>query len=85
MNNLIDRRIALGIILAQAAGHMAITLKVVTEANAKIADLQERIHVLREISDFMLDRADGETVVELRKKMDYWFIVLGFDPEVSES
>lgn len=43
------------------------------------ADQCQRNIILKEICDFLIDRADDATAVELNKNLDYWRIIRGVD------
>lgn len=85
MDALISRRLAVGIVATQGIAHIIITSKALRKqnqmANAVIADQNLTIDILKETVDFLLDRADGATVAELNKNLDFWRVVRGVPTE----
>jgi len=43
----------------------------------EIAALKRQKAILDECVEFLMSRADSETLVELNKKMDFWRVVYG--------
>jgi hypothetical protein len=44
-----------------------------------IKDQEQRISIYRETNEFLMERADGATLEELDKKLDYWRVIRGVE------
>lgn len=59
-------------ISALVAGHL-----LVRDANKILDDYKQRNKILNESIDFLLDRADDKTIVDLNKQLDFWRVIRG--------
>jgi hypothetical protein len=88
LSGTIDVRLAMGVAVFQAVANTAITVSALRgmkkEYEAALEDSSERLHVAIESINFLLDRADDRTIVELDEKLQYWRIILGIDPSERE-
>jgi hypothetical protein len=80
----ISKRTAAGIIVAQAVLNTAIYLssvrKIAKKANELLADRDQRIHIFKEGVDFLVERADPDTIAELNQNLEYWRVIRGINP-----
>lgn len=77
----IPRKVVFGLLAANGFGCFVLgQLSVYSRADKQIKDQQERIHIFNETNEFLLNRADDATLVELDKQLDYWRVILGIDP-----
>lgn len=79
LNAPVPRKIALACLAGQAVGNMVVVLsslrKQAREANVLLADQNERIHILVESIEFLLERSDNDTVSELDENLEFWRVV----------
>lgn len=67
-----------GTVAVGIAGH-----ELLTEADKKIADQNERLRIFRESVDFLLDNASEPTLQELNKNLEFWRVVRGIPKDNS--
>lgn len=83
LNDPIPRKQAIvGVMIANSGvvGMYLVCKSLLKGADKERADMQERLHVYHESLDFLLDRADNDTLRGLNKNLDYWRVVRGIPP-----
>ena len=67
--------VAVAIPIAQTLYVTAQHKKLARVAKEMVDDRDQRIHICLETIDFLTERADDRTIVELNEKLDYWRVV----------
>lgn len=89
LNAPIPRKTALAVVLAEGLGLSYVALvglnKVLKMNGELIQDQAERLQIYKESMDFLLDRADPVSVIELNEKLDYWRVIRGHNTQQPDS
>lgn len=85
LNAPIPRKYALGALLITNASLFLTAKSVLREGDKIIADQNERLHILKESVDFLLDQADDATIIVLNQNLDFWRVVREMEPRKEPS
>lgn len=72
--------VAVGAIAVQATANIMLMRGMKKAYETVIEDQQERIKIYDETVNYLLERADDRTLVELNEKLDFWRVIRGIDP-----
>lgn len=77
--------IAVMIPLAGSLVSSTVAIKQMNSDAAKIADANQKLTILHEMTGFMLDRASDRTIAELNDKVEFWRVIREMRNDEDES